>query len=212
MNDKITTEIPISAAEKSSRARIIAAALDEFAEHGLAGARVDRIARTAEINKAMIYYHFSSKEKLFEAVIDDYMADIIEAVRNEVMAGHSLRETLEQMVVVYDRMFSVRPQFVRMLSRELANPDSPIVIRMAEIMSASGAPDALLNSFRMAAEAGEIRPVDPVQAMVSFVMANIGPFILWPVLGRLFKISDRDQFFNDRKSMLVDIFLKGVKA
>ena len=39
---------------------ILAAAALEFAERGFAGARVDRIARRARVNKAMLYYHFKS--------------------------------------------------------------------------------------------------------------------------------------------------------
>jgi len=48
-----------------TREKILQAALHEFSVHGLAGARVDEIAASAGINKAMIYYHFESKEALF---------------------------------------------------------------------------------------------------------------------------------------------------
>lgn len=41
----------------------------EFAEHGIAGARLDRIAATAKSNKAQIYHYFTSKEGLFDAVL-----------------------------------------------------------------------------------------------------------------------------------------------
>jgi AcrR family transcriptional regulator len=49
--------------------RILAAALHEFAAHGFAGARVDRIARLAAINKRMLYHYFGHKEKLFREVL-----------------------------------------------------------------------------------------------------------------------------------------------
>ena len=49
--------------------RILAAAALEFAERGFAGARVDRIARRARVNKAMIYYHFKSKRALYGALL-----------------------------------------------------------------------------------------------------------------------------------------------
>ena len=45
-----------------TRARILAAAMSEFAHHGLGGARVDRIARRAGANKRMLYYYSGSKE------------------------------------------------------------------------------------------------------------------------------------------------------
>lgn len=52
-----------------TRERILAAALQEFAAHGFAGARVDFIARRAAINKRMLYHYFGGKEELFRAVL-----------------------------------------------------------------------------------------------------------------------------------------------
>ena len=49
--------------------RILAAAALEFAERGFAGARVDRIARRARVNKAMLYYHFKSKQALYRTLL-----------------------------------------------------------------------------------------------------------------------------------------------
>src|SRR5262245_42109582 len=51
--------------------RILAAAALEFSERGFAGARVDRIAKRAKVNKAMLYYHFKSKERLYRALLRD---------------------------------------------------------------------------------------------------------------------------------------------
>lgn len=59
-----------------SQAIILAAARDEFAEYGLGGARVDRIAERAGLNKRLIYYYFEDKEKLFQAVLEQTYRDI----------------------------------------------------------------------------------------------------------------------------------------
>ncbi len=55
---------------EATRRRILAEATAEFARHGIAGARVDRIAAAAGCNKAMIYAYFTSKDRLFDAVFD----------------------------------------------------------------------------------------------------------------------------------------------
>jgi AcrR family transcriptional regulator len=52
------------------RLRILEAAKQEFAAHGLAGARVDRIAAEAGANKRMLYYHVGNKEDLYLAVLE----------------------------------------------------------------------------------------------------------------------------------------------
>ena len=59
-----------------TQAAILAAATQEFARHGLGGARVDRIAARAKTNKRMLYYYFGSKEALFLAVLESAYARI----------------------------------------------------------------------------------------------------------------------------------------
>jgi AcrR family transcriptional regulator len=63
-----------------TKRRLRRAAIDEFAEHGLAGARVDRIAELAEANKRSIYVHFGTKEELFDRVVAETMSELAEAV------------------------------------------------------------------------------------------------------------------------------------
>lgn len=53
-----------------TRARILAAALQEFSSSGLAGARIDQIAAVAQVNKALLYYYFQSKENLYAATLE----------------------------------------------------------------------------------------------------------------------------------------------
>jgi AcrR family transcriptional regulator len=59
-----------------TRQKILAAAADEFARKGFAGARVDAIARVAGANKRMIYYYFTSKDGLYTAVLERAYEDM----------------------------------------------------------------------------------------------------------------------------------------
>ncbi|MBD8703862.1 TetR family transcriptional regulator [Frigoribacterium sp. CFBP9039] len=59
-----------------TRRRILAASTAEFAEHGLAGARVDRIAAAAGCSKERLYAHFGDKEALFTAVLNHSFAEL----------------------------------------------------------------------------------------------------------------------------------------
>src|SRR3954462_2406749 len=61
--------------------RILAAAAVEFAARGFGGARVDRIARRARINKAMLYYHFRSKQAIYDALLRRIFSDAADRVR-----------------------------------------------------------------------------------------------------------------------------------
>jgi AcrR family transcriptional regulator len=74
----------------ATRARLLEAATDEFAAHGIAGARVDRIATAAQANKQLIYAYFASKEGLFDAVLAQHFAALTEGVPFDVddLAGY----------------------------------------------------------------------------------------------------------------------------
>jgi AcrR family transcriptional regulator len=63
-----------------TRQRLIEAASAEFAEHGIAGARVDRIAANAQANKAQIYHYFGSKDRLFDAVWEALTIRLVDGV------------------------------------------------------------------------------------------------------------------------------------
>ena len=65
----------------SPRDRIIAAATAEFAQHGIAGARVERIARAARTSKERLYAYFRSKEDLYAAVVAQELTAIADATR-----------------------------------------------------------------------------------------------------------------------------------
>lgn len=64
----------------ATKKRLLDAAFAEFAEHGLAGARVDRIGAAAEANKRLLYVHFTNKETLFDTVVAHSIQRMSDAV------------------------------------------------------------------------------------------------------------------------------------
>jgi AcrR family transcriptional regulator len=99
-----------------SQSTILAAARDEFAESGLGGARVDRIAERAGLNKRLIYYYFEDKESLFQAVLEQAYRDI----RTEEM---KLRLTDLEPVAAVRRLieftwdyYLAHPEFITLLN------------------------------------------------------------------------------------------------
>ncbi|WP_254904015.1 TetR family transcriptional regulator [Streptomonospora nanhaiensis] len=59
----------------ATRRKLLEAGRAEFAEHGIAGGRIDRIAESAGVNKERVYGHFGSKEKLFQTVLEAVKAE-----------------------------------------------------------------------------------------------------------------------------------------
>jgi AcrR family transcriptional regulator len=78
---------------EATKRRILEAATIEFAEHGIAGARVDRIASAAGANKSLIYAYFGNKDGLFDAVFDAAVTSHIDQVPIDVddLPGYAAR-------------------------------------------------------------------------------------------------------------------------
>lgn len=80
-----------------TRTRILEAALHEFSTHGFAGARTSRIADAAGVNKALLYYYFDSKEKLYTASLELIASKVydrsMKVYRHKATAGERLLRT-----------------------------------------------------------------------------------------------------------------------
>ncbi|MBK7794646.1 MAG: TetR family transcriptional regulator [Betaproteobacteria bacterium] len=101
-----------------NRAGILAAATAEFARHGLAGARVDRIAAAAGTNKRMLYYYFGNKEALFSAVLEAAYADIRAAETGLSLQDVAPIEGIRRLIAFTWDYFIAHPEFLMLLNTE----------------------------------------------------------------------------------------------
>jgi AcrR family transcriptional regulator len=93
-------ETPTSPSKKRATiTRLLKEARQAFSEKGLAGARVDEIARAAGVTKQLVYHYFSSKEELFASVLDesaqDVLADLLALELDHLPPTEALRVLLE---------------------------------------------------------------------------------------------------------------------
>jgi AcrR family transcriptional regulator len=101
-----------------SQQTILLAARDEFARYGLAGARVDRIAERADINKRLIYYYFKSKDELFLAVLENTYADIRAAEQKLHLDEMDPVEAIRELVSFTWHYYLEHPEFISLLNSE----------------------------------------------------------------------------------------------
>ncbi|MFD2615915.1 TetR family transcriptional regulator [Terrilactibacillus laevilacticus] len=78
---------------EATRKRILEAAMKEFSSFGIAGARVDRIAKNAGCNKNLIYIYFENKETLFTTVLQKHLTRVYEEIdfTPEDLPGYAAR-------------------------------------------------------------------------------------------------------------------------
>ncbi len=99
-----------------SQAEILQAAREEFASHGLAGARVDRIAERAGLNKRLIYYYFNSKDDLFLAVLESVYADIRAAEQRLHLLDMEPAQAVRRLTEFTWQYYLEHPEFITLLN------------------------------------------------------------------------------------------------
>jgi AcrR family transcriptional regulator len=101
-----------------SRLALLSAARDEFAEHGLGGARVDRIAERAGLDKRLIYHYFESKDSLFLAVLEDTYRNIRLAEQRLHLVDLPPAEAVRRLTEFTWNYYLEHPEFLTLLNSE----------------------------------------------------------------------------------------------
>jgi TetR/AcrR family transcriptional regulator len=126
-----------------SRDKVFAAAAAEFAARGYAGASVDRIARAARLNKAMIYYHFTSKAALYREILRDMFDAVRERVTAVAASDASPDDKIRAYVAAIADEADARPHFPPIWLREIAegaaHVDAATLGYVREVLGALGA-------------------------------------------------------------------------
>src|SRR6266853_358628 len=104
---------------EESRSAILRAAVQEFAEHGIAGARTDAIAREAHVNKALLYYYFKDKETLYGAVLDDAFSGLKTTVFRVLDSELQPREKIIAYAGAYFGLIASNHLYPRLMQREM---------------------------------------------------------------------------------------------
>jgi AcrR family transcriptional regulator len=99
-----------------SQGTILAAARDEFAEHGLGGARMDRIAERAGLNKRLIYYYFKDKDKLFQSVLEQAYGRIREEEQALHLEDLKPADAMRRLVEFTWNYYLAHPEFITLLN------------------------------------------------------------------------------------------------
>ncbi len=103
---------------EESRAAILKAAVAEFAREGVAGARTDAIARSARVNKALLYYYFKDKEALYQAVLDDVFIGVRAAIHGALSQPLPPRQRLTAYVCAHFDYIASHPLYPRIVHAE----------------------------------------------------------------------------------------------
>jgi len=192
-----------------TRAAILAAAERVFAESGLAGARTDAIATAAGVNKALLYYYFQSKERLYEAVVESHLREFNRVALEVLAATGSPRTILLRYVNLHIDFISARHRQARLFQQMMITGGQPVrrLVRKYFTPRSRALHKLLLRGMR----AGDFRRVDPFQATVSIIALIVFYFSAGQVMEWLgYANAYTETSLNRRKQEVVDFIRHGL--
>jgi TetR/AcrR family transcriptional regulator len=146
---------------------ILAAAALEFAARGFSGARVDRIARRAKVNKAMIYYHFKSKEQLYRTLLRQMFTRAAERLKAIAAGSATPAEKVDLAIAGIAAFIQEHTFFPSIMLREVAEGGAHLDRETLRTLAA--VPLTVAGIVEQGVASGDFREVDPVFAYFSML-------------------------------------------
>ena len=197
--------------EISTEDKILKAAKEIFEKKGYSGARMQQIADSAGINKAMLHYYFRSKKMLFDKIfimlMNTFLSNIITTLNSENKWEDILTDLSEKLMnfIAYNRDV---PLF---LVNELhKNPDffAKQLLNFKDIKNSF-----FFSQLKKEMENGNIINTDPLQILVHIFSGIMYPVIAEPILSAIgdFKTKDFDKFMLQRKKIVPETIIQYLK-
>jgi len=172
---------------EESRAAILHAAAQEFAQHGIDGARTDAIAREARVNKALLYYYFKDKETLYGAVLDEAFSGLKTTVFRALDGDLPPREKIMAYAGAYFDFIASNHLYPRLMQREMMRAREGTSRHLEKLVKNYFEPifHRVSAVLRQGIAEGEFRPVDPVHFVPSMVAMIVFYFSGAPVMRKI---------------------------
>jgi TetR/AcrR family transcriptional regulator len=192
---------------EESRAAILKAAVAEFAEHGIGGARTDAIARAAHVNKALLYYYFKDKDALYEAVLDHVFSGMQARVMPVLESKLPPRQKMLEYLGTYFDYIAANPRFPRVVQGEWMRSGAESSARMQRIAKKYFRPvfGKLVEVLHEGIAAGEFRAVNPMDFLPSVAAIIVHYFSSAPLMKTLMKADPLSiERIRERRAFVLD--------
>lgn len=180
---------PLTSRGAATRQRIVDAATEEFARHGIAGARVERIVEAARTNKAQLYGYFGSKDGLFDAIFFGSLERIMTVVPIDAT------DLADWAVRLYDEYLR-RPDLIRLATwTRLERRPAGLLVEDVDRLD-----ESKLRAIADAQTAGLVREGDPFDLMAMVIAMSMS----WSPVSNVYAATDREPAeSHDRRRALL---------
>ena len=202
-----------------SKDRILEAAMDEFVEFGFYGARTQRIADKAKVNKALLHYYFGNKETIYEEALSKVLGLLIGKLNDISDEPVEIEKKMEQIMDVYISIFTEYSGYFRFVMSEILRGGDKlkkIVIPRIKEISLNPINGALYKYFSDQMKKGNIKKVNVMHLIIS-IIAQVAPVyfakgVIEKIVGGAgFGRFVTDKFTKDRKKFVINLTMNGIR-
>ena len=172
--------------DASTKERILAAAETEFLAHGYDGSRMQAIADRAQLNKAMLHYHFHSKDELFAQIFRNKAALLFPKVEASLREQPDFISFACRFVDLYVAHLIEHPFLPSYLLHVSA--DHLELLKQVKV----DLPKRLVAAFEAAVRQKQIRPHDARQFVVSLLGMCVMPFVAKNLIKGFMGLNERE--------------------
>ena len=211
--------MPRSGRDTDTERRILDAAHGVFLERGTAGARMQDIARKADVNQALLHYYFRSKDRLAEAVFRRAASQLFRSVIEVLASSAALEEKIARVVQVEIDHLLHAPNLPGYILSELTHrPErAPQLISMLTGAAPEDIRQRVLATLQRqideAVRARRMKEMAPEQFMVNLMSLCIFPFAARPMLMAILGLDARgfERFIAERRQTLAPFFSRALR-
>ncbi len=198
--------------DKNTRMRILEVAEEEFLMKGFSGARTTEIARNASVNHALLHYYFSTKELLFEQVMEEKIKQLRELMLTAFeVEGMPVVEKIVEVVVSQFEFFCQHPDLPRFVINEvIAQPEYIEKIKQEMLPGLKDSVAHLQRDLDAAARKGEVRQMDASTLLMDILSVNVFSFIVAPILSTASPDMDFPAYYSARCQENVQLILNRI--
>ena len=192
--------------------KILEAAVLEFSEKGLAGARMQEIANRAGINKALLHYYYRSKDKLFAVVFSLVFKSVVPKLTTILQSESDFYEKIRSFVKQYITLIQANPHIPVFVLHELSSNPA----RLSELFLGVNINfDSFIKQINAEVQAERIRPIAFEDLLINILSLCIFPIIARPIFKPMLFEDDIKQYnlmIERRKIEAAEFIIKAIKC
>lgn len=204
--------VPTKKKDIRAEERILAAARKIFIVNGMMGARMQDIANEAGINKALLHYYFSSKDKLFEVIFMEEAKKFFPKINMIFESDLPLFEKIEVFAAEYIDVIKHNPYLPLFVINEI-NREPERFLQKIWGKNNLPKPEKFLLQIEKEVKKGTIKPISPVHLLLNILSMCIFPFMAKPLIMRNIGL-DELQFrmmIEQRKTEIPNFIINAIK-